>query len=92
MTWNTFRNHAILEYEIPKFDGDLGVPNVFAPMTRSQLQRKCDILMECFPSQRARSWFTPATFEAVARIRGIECNAEEGFAEAFHGRKLHIDF
>lgn len=92
LIWNTFRNHAILEYEIPKFDGDLGVPNVFVPITRDELRRKCDILMDCFPSQHSRSWFTPDTFEALARLRGIECNAPGGFAEAFHGRKLTLAF
>jgi LmbE family N-acetylglucosaminyl deacetylase len=88
LTWNTFRNHVVLEYEIPKFDGDLGVPNVYVPMTRADLKRKCDVLLECFVSQRSRSWFTRDTFEALARIRGIECNAPEGVAEAFYGRKI----
>jgi len=88
LTWNTFRDHAVLEYEIPKFDGDLAVPNVYVPLTRSQMAAKCDVLMNCFPSQSSRSWFTSSTFEALARLRGIECNAPEGFAEAFYGRKL----
>lgn len=88
LTWNTFRNHTILEYEIPKFDGDLGVPNVFVALTRAEVERKCEILMECFPSQHPRAWFSASTFEALARIRGIECNAPGGYAEAFHGRKL----
>ncbi|HEY6513456.1 MAG TPA: PIG-L deacetylase family protein [Burkholderiaceae bacterium] len=88
LTWNTFRNQVVLEYEIPKFDGDLGVPNVYVPLTRADLQHKCDILMECFASQRTRNWFTRDTFEALARIRGIECNAPDGVAEAFYGRKL----
>jgi LmbE family N-acetylglucosaminyl deacetylase len=91
LTWNTFRNHLVLEYEIPKFDGDLGVPNVFVSLTRAELQRKCDIVTECFPSQANRAWFTRDTFEAIARLRGIECNAPEGFAEAFYGRKLGIN-
>jgi len=91
LTWNTFRDHLVLEYEIPKFDGDLGVPNVFVPLTRAQLQRKSDIVTECFPSQANRAWFTRDTFEAIARLRGIECNAPEGFAEAFYGRKLRIN-
>lgn len=90
LTWNTFRNHLILEYEIPKFDGDLGAPNVFFPLTRVEMQRKCDTLMECFPSQQARNWFTRDTFEALARLRGIECNAAEGYAEAFYGRKFSV--
>ena len=92
LTWNTFRNHLILEYEIPKFDGDLGVPNVFVPLTRAQLKQKTDILLECFPSQRSRHWFTPETFEALARLRGIECGAPGGYAEAFYGRKLPLAF
>jgi hypothetical protein len=77
----------ILEYEIPKFDGDLGAPNVFFALTRAEMKRKCDILLECFPSQTKQSWFTRDTFEAIARIRSIECNAPDGFAEAFYGRK-----
>lgn len=92
LTWNTFRNHAVLEYEIPKFDGDLAVPNTFVPLTRAQLERKCEILVECFPSQASRSWFSPDTFRALARLRGIECNAPEGFAEAFFGRKISLHF
>ncbi len=90
LTWNTFRDHLILEYEIPKFDGDLGAPNVFFPLTRVEMQRKCDTLMECFPSQQARNWFTRDTFEALARLRGIECNAAEGYAEAFYSRKFSV--
>lgn len=92
LTWNTFRDHLILEYEIPKFDGDLGVPNAFVALTEDQLQHKIRVLLECFTSQASRSWFTRQTFEAIARLRGIECNAPEGYAEAFHVRKsrLHI--
>lgn len=90
LTWNTFRNHCILEYEIPKYDGDLGSPNVYVTLSRAQMQRKCDTLMTCFPSQADRQWFTRDTFEAIGRLRGIECNAPEGYAEAFYGRKLSI--
>jgi len=90
LTWNTFRDHLVLEYEIPKYDGDLGVPNAFVPLTGAQLQRKCEILMQCFPSQRKRAWFTSNTFEAIARLRGIESNAPEGYAEAFYVRKARI--
>jgi len=92
LTWNTFRNHCILEYEIPKFDGDLGQPNAFVALSRQQLQRKCKILMECFPSQAARSWFSQDTFEAIARLRGIESNAPDGFAEGFYARKTLLAF
>src|SRR5258706_1558486 len=92
LTWNTYRNHQVLEYEIPKFDGDLGVPNGFSPLTRAQLDLKTKVILECFESQRAKSWFTPSTFEAIARLRGIECNAPEGFAEAFYVRKMNLGF
>ena len=91
LTWNAFRDHLVLEYEIPKFDGDLGVPNVFVPLTRAELQLKCDVVTECFPSQATKTWFSRDTFEAIARLRGIECNAPEGFAEAFYGRKLGLN-
>lgn len=87
LTWNTFRDHLILEYEIPKFDGDLGLPNTYVPMGMSHLQRKVQVLLDCYPSQRYRRWFTRSTFEAIARLRGIECNAPEGYAEAFYCRK-----
>ncbi|MBL8513038.1 MAG: PIG-L family deacetylase [Betaproteobacteria bacterium] len=90
LTWNTFRNHLIMEYEIPKFDGDLGVPNSFVPLTKAALDRKVDVLMECFPSQLHRAWFTRSTFEALARLRGVECNAPEGYAEAYYGRKMRF--
>jgi LmbE family N-acetylglucosaminyl deacetylase len=90
LTWNTFRNHLVFEYEIPKFDGDLGAPNTFVPLTRLELEAKCRMLMDCFPSQHERSWFTPDTFQALARLRGIECAAPDGFAEAFYVRKLSL--
>jgi LmbE family N-acetylglucosaminyl deacetylase len=88
LTFNTFRNHLVLEYEIPKYDGDLGNPSFFVPLTRAQLQRKIDIISHHFVSQRARGWFVDETFIAMARLRGIGCNAPEGVAEAFHARKL----
>jgi len=90
LTWNTYRNHLILEYEIPKFDGDLGVPNVFSALTHTQVAMKTKVLLECFESQRDKAWFTSDTFEALARLRGIECNAPGGFAEAFYARKLRL--
>jgi LmbE family N-acetylglucosaminyl deacetylase len=92
LTWNAFRNHLILEYEIPKFDGDLGVPSAFSALTRAELERKIAVLLECFESQRTKSWFTRDTFAAIARLRGIECNAPEGFAEAFYVRKMGLSF
>jgi LmbE family N-acetylglucosaminyl deacetylase len=88
LTWNTFRSNLVLEYEIPKFEGDLGHPNVYVPLEPLDLDRKVDVLMNCFPSQRHRTWFTADTFRALARLRGIESAAPSGFAEAFHGRKL----
>jgi LmbE family N-acetylglucosaminyl deacetylase len=88
LTWNTFRAHCILEYEIPKYDGDLGHPNVFVPLPDRVRRRKVRLLASAFPSQRRKPWFTPATFEGLMRLRGIECAAAEGYAEGFHGRKL----
>lgn len=88
LTWNTFRNHTILEYEIPKYEGDLAHPNVYVPLGDDSVTRKADMLMECFPSQHSRTWFKRDVFLAHLRLRGIECNAASGYAEAFHGRKL----
>jgi LmbE family N-acetylglucosaminyl deacetylase len=88
LTFNTFRNHLVLEYEIPKYDGDLGNPNFFVPLTRAQLQQKIHIISHHFVSQRGRGWFVDETFLAMARLRGIGCNAPEGVAEAFYVRKI----
>jgi LmbE family N-acetylglucosaminyl deacetylase len=88
LTWNTFRGHQVFEYEIPKFEGDLGQPNCYFPLTADLLDRKVRLLMDGFPSQRSRNWFTPETFRGLARIRGIECGAPGGYAEAFHVRKF----
>ncbi len=90
LTWNTFRSHLILEYEIPKYEGDLGHPNFFVAASEADVQFKADMLLRCFPSQHSRSWFTAQTFCALARIRGVECAAASGYAEAFHARKLHV--
>jgi LmbE family N-acetylglucosaminyl deacetylase len=90
LTWNTFRDHLILEYEIPKYDGDLRTPNLYVPISKEELELKVEILMTSFPSQVHRSWFTPDTFRGIARLRGIECNAPEAFAEAFHCRKANF--
>ena len=90
VTWNTFRNHLILEYEIPKYDGGLGSPSVFVPITRTALTKKTGVLMKAFGSQLQKQWFTPETFVAMARIRGIECNSPTGYAEAFYARKLQF--
>lgn len=88
LAWNTFRNHAILEYEIPKYDGDLGVPSVFMPVSKAALKRKIALLMRVFKTQHNKQWFTPDTFQGLMRLRGIECNSPSGFAEAFYSRKL----
>ena len=91
LTWNTFRNHLILEFEIPKYDGDLGVPNFFVPLSEAQAARKCEHVLAAFPSQRGRSWFSEDTFRALMRLRGVECNAPGGYAEAFHARKVVLE-
>jgi LmbE family N-acetylglucosaminyl deacetylase len=88
LTWNTYRDHLILEYEIPKYDGDLGQPNVFVPISDAIRRRKIRHLMSAFPTQARKRWYSPATFEGLMRIRGVECAAGEGYAEAFHGCKL----
>jgi LmbE family N-acetylglucosaminyl deacetylase len=88
LTHNTFRDHLVLEYEIPKYDGDLGNPAFFVPLTQAQVHRKIKTIVRQFPSQRGRSWFSDETFLAMARLRGIGCNAPEGLAEAFYARKI----
>jgi LmbE family N-acetylglucosaminyl deacetylase len=88
LTWNTFRNHLILEYEVPKYDGDMGRPNVFVPLESPLYEKKIDYLFEAFASQRAKRWFDRETFLGLMRLRGMECNADSGYAEAFHCRKL----
>ncbi|MGC4083768.1 MAG: PIG-L deacetylase family protein [Vicinamibacterales bacterium] len=90
LTWNTFRHHLVLEYEVPRYDGDLGQPNVFIPVDARLAERKTELLMRHYTTQRDKHWFTPETFKALMRIRGVECRASEGFAEAFYGRKLTI--
>jgi LmbE family N-acetylglucosaminyl deacetylase len=88
LTWNTFRDHLILEYEIPKYDGDLGRPNVFVPLTPDICTRKVDSILEAFASQRSKRWFEANTFHSLMRLRGMECNSPSGYAEAFYARKL----
>jgi LmbE family N-acetylglucosaminyl deacetylase len=88
LTWNTFRDHCILEYEIPKWDGDLGQPNLYVPVPAAALQRKVDLLIAHFASQRSKQWFDSETFFGLARVRGMECRAPERYAEAFFSRKL----
>jgi LmbE family N-acetylglucosaminyl deacetylase len=88
LTWNTFRDHLVLEYEIPKWDGDLGRPNIYVPLDERAVARKVRHLLEHFPSQAGKRWFTDDLFRALMRLRGMEANAPSGFAEAFHGRKV----
>lgn len=90
LTWNTFRNQIVLEYEIPKWDGDLGQPNFYVPVSRSIALRKSKALMEVFGSQRSKDWFSEETFLGLMRLRGMECRAEESYAEAFHARKIAL--
>jgi len=88
LTWNTFRNHLILEYEIPKFDGDFGQPGVFVPLEKEVAQQKIDGLMAAFGSQRSKQWFDEETFRGLMRLRGMECVSHSGYAEAFYLRKM----
>jgi len=88
LTWNTFRNHFILEYEIPKYDGDLGQPSFFVPLQPEVYKKKIQYIMDAFHSQRHKPWFQPETFLSLMRLRGMECNAPSGYAEAFYCRKV----
>jgi LmbE family N-acetylglucosaminyl deacetylase len=90
LTWNTYRDHLILEYEVVKYDGDLGAPNLFVHLDEAVCQRKVALLMEGFPTQRRRDWFTPDAFLSLMRLRGIESKAPGRYAEAFYCRKLVI--
>jgi LmbE family N-acetylglucosaminyl deacetylase len=91
LAWNTFRNHVILEYEIPKYDGDLGAPNLFVPLERRHAERKAALLVEHFGSQRDKHWFTEDLFLSLMRLRGMESRSPTGYAEAFFARKLTLD-
>jgi LmbE family N-acetylglucosaminyl deacetylase len=90
LTWNTFRNHLILEYEIPKYDGDMGRPNLFVPLEAPLYENKVDYLFKAFDSQRSKRWFDRDTFLGLMRIRGMESNSSSGYAEAFHTRKVVV--
>lgn len=87
LTWNTFRNHLILEYEIPKVDGDLGRPNVFVPLTEAVVEEKLSLLERHFPTQSGKHWFDSGTFRGLMRLRGMEAVAPQRYAEAFSSRK-----
>ena len=88
LTWNTFRNHLILEYEIPKYDGDLGQPSVFVPLQTEVCEKKLSYLTTAFQSQQNKRWFQKDLFLSLMRLRGMECNSPSGYAEAFYCRKL----
>jgi LmbE family N-acetylglucosaminyl deacetylase len=88
LTWNTFRDHMILEYEIPKYDGDMGQPGVFVPLSAEVSKKKVHLIMDTFRSQSSKQWFQPETFLSLMRLRGMESNAPSGYAEAFFCRKL----
>jgi len=88
LTWNTFRNHVVLEYEIVKYDGGLGSPNFFVPLTQQMVRKKIQTIMDCFKSQRDKSWFTEDVFSSILRLRGVESNAPDNYAEGFYARKI----
>lgn len=88
LTWNTFRDHLVLEYEIPKYDGDLGQPSFYVPLNEPLYKKKVQYLMEVFETQRTKRWFDENTFLSLMRLRGMECNSPSGYAEAFYCRKL----
>jgi LmbE family N-acetylglucosaminyl deacetylase len=90
LTWNTFRNHCILEYEIPKYDGDLGITNAFVAVGQTEVNHKIDLLLSCFGSQKGKHWFDEETFKSILRIRGLECSSPTRYAESFYLRKCMI--
>ena len=90
LTWNVFRDHLVLEYEIPKWDGDLCQPNMYMPLSKDVLERKIDLLHTHFGTQRSKDWFDRETFQGLARLRGMECRAPEQHAEAFVMRKARL--
>jgi LmbE family N-acetylglucosaminyl deacetylase len=93
LTWNTFRDHLVLEYEVPKYDGDLGTggsPNFFVPVDRGTLEEKSRLIRKHFLSQSAKHWFDEEVFTGLARVRGVECRSPTGYAEAFDARKIVV--
>jgi LmbE family N-acetylglucosaminyl deacetylase len=90
LTWNTFRDHLILEYEIPKWDGDLGRPNLYVPIAAKTRVRIVEVLVRHFGTQRSKHWFDEETFRGLARLRAMECRAPDRYAEAFHARKMTL--
>jgi len=92
LTWNTFRDHLILEYEVPKWDGDFGQPNVYMPLSAQVMARKVSLLLQHFGTQRSKDWFDGETFRGIARLRGMECRAPDNYAEGFILRKGRLEF
>ncbi len=90
LTWNVFRQHLILEYEIPKYEGDLATPNAYVRLEKAHVERKIRTLLSAYESQRSKPWFTPDTFRALMRLRGIEAGIGPGWAEGFHVSKFCI--
>lgn len=88
LTWNTYRDNFILEYEIPKYDGDLGNPNFFVSLPEETCKQKIKNVVDCFESQKDKQWFTESTFWGLMRLRGVQCNCVTGYAEAFYAKKL----
>lgn len=88
LTWNTFRDHFILEYEIPKYDGDLGNPNLYVHLDEAIVQRKMKYICDLFHSQAVKQWFSEDTFKSILRIRGLESNSSSKYAEGFYCRKI----
>ncbi|PYO51827.1 MAG: hypothetical protein DMD83_27000 [Candidatus Rokuibacteriota bacterium] len=88
LTWNTFRNHLLLEYEVPKYDGDMGTPNLFVHLDEAICEKKVRLLMAHFQTQRGKDWFTPDLFRSLLRLRGMESRAPGKYAEGFHCRKI----
>ncbi len=91
LTWNTFRNHLIFEYEIPKYEGDLTTPSAYMSLSPGNVERKIEILIDSYTTQHAKRWFTADTFRAVMRLRGIESGSESGWAEGFHATKFLME-
>ena len=90
LTWNTFRDHLILEYEVPKYDGDFGSTNFFVHLEEVTAQQKVDLIVQCFPSQKEKHWFDEETFFAILRLRGVESHSPSKYAEGFYCRKLVV--
>jgi LmbE family N-acetylglucosaminyl deacetylase len=90
LTYNTFRDHLVFEYEIMKLDGDIGNPNVYVPLDMTTVRRKISLLMDSFGTQRDKRWFSEDTFRGLMRLRGMEAGSASGYAEAFYGRRLVI--